>query len=115
MYRLTTTMTMFALALGFQAAYAAPPQNAPSMVVNFADLDLSHSEGAAVLYQRLKSAAKSVCAPLEGRELARQMNLKACVQGAVSTAVAKVDRPALTAYYEASTNRRSAAIRIARN
>ena len=113
MYRFTTTMMMFALALGFQSAYAAPPENAPSKVVKFADLDLSRSEGASVLYQRLRGAAESVCAPLDDRDLARQKSFKACVQSAISAAVATVDRPALTAYCEAKTNRRNATIQIA--
>lgn len=113
MYRFTTTMTMFALALGFQSAYAAPPENVPSIVVHFADLDLSRSEGAAVLYQRLKGAAETVCAPLDDRDLARHMSFKACVHSAISTAVTKVDQPALTAYYEAKTHGRNATIQIA--
>jgi hypothetical protein len=35
------------------------------------------------------------------------------VQAAISAAVAKIDRPALTAYHEAKTNRRNATIQIA--
>ena len=74
MYRFTTTVMIFALALGFQSAYAAPPESVPSIVVHFADLDLSRSEGAAVLYQRLNGAAETVCAPLDGRHLGRHMS-----------------------------------------
>ena len=114
MYRSATAMMMFALALGFQSAYADPPQNVPSVVVHFADLDLSRSEGATVLYQRLRAAAQTVCAPLEDRGLARHLSFKACVQTAISTAVAKVDRPALTAYYEAKASRGNATIQIAK-
>jgi UrcA family protein len=113
MYRFTTTMMIFAMVLGFQSAHAAPPQAVPSVVVHFADLDLSRSAGATMLYQRLKGAAETVCAPLDDRDLARHMSFKACVQSAISTAVAKVDRPALTAYYEAKTNDRNATIQIA--
>ena len=113
MYRFTATMMIFAMVLGYQSAYAAPPENGRSVVVNFADLDLSRSEGAAALYHRLVSAAKTVCAPLDGRDLWGYMSFTACVQSAISKAVAKVDRPALTAYYEAKTNRRNATIQIA--
>ncbi len=113
MNRFTTTMMMFALALGFQSAHAAPPQIAPSVVVHFADLDLSRGEGVTVLYQRLKGAAETVCAPLDDRDLARHMRFTACMHSAISTAVAKVDQPALTAYFEAKTNRRNATIQIA--
>jgi len=113
MYRFTTTMMILALALGFQSAHAAPPQTGPAVVVHFADLDLSRGEGATVLYQRLQGAAETVCAPLDDRELARHMRFKACVQSAISTAVAKVDQPALTAYHENKTNGRNTIIQIA--
>ena len=113
MFRFTTTMMIFALALGFQSAHAASPQDVPSVVVHFADLDLMRSDGATVLYQRLKDAGETVCAPLDARELARHMSFKACVQSAIGTAVAKVDRPELTAYYERKTNGRNATIQIA--
>jgi UrcA family protein len=83
--------------------------------VHFADLDLTRSEGAAVLYQRLEAAAKSVCASLDARDVASQMRLRECVRTAIGSAVAKVDRPTLTAYYKARTNDRNAAIQIAKN
>ncbi len=113
MYRLTTAMIIFALALGIQSARASGPDSAPSVIVRFADLDLSRSEGATALYRRLKGAAETVCAALEDRELARQTLFKACVQGAISAAVAKIDQPVLTAYYAAKTNDRNATMRIA--
>jgi UrcA family protein len=99
----TTSMSIFALALSSQLANAGPPPDARSVTVQFADLDLWRSEGATVLYQRLKGAAETVCAPLDERNLAMQMRFKACVQSAISTAVAKIDRPALTGYYEAKS------------
>ena len=115
MYRFTTTMMIFALALGFQSAHAAPPQNVPSVVVHFADLDLSGSEGAAVLYQRLNRAARTACARMDNDnpDPLWHFHFRACMQGAISAAVAKLDRPALTAYYEAKTNPRKAMIQIA--
>ncbi len=113
MFRFIITMMIFALAIEFQSARAAPQQDVPFKVVHFADLDLSRSEGATVLYRRLKGAAETVCAPLDDRDLARHMRFKACVQNAISTAVAKVDQPALTAYYETKTYGRNATIQIA--
>jgi UrcA family protein len=83
--------------------------------VQFADLDLTRSEGAAVLYHRLAAAAKTVCVSLDGRDLASQMRFKGCVETAIGSAVAKVDRPALTAYYKARTNGRNATLQIAKN
>ena len=65
MYRLPTTMMIFSLALGFQSAHASPPQPGPPVAVRFADLDLSRSDGATVLYGRLKDAAERVCTALD--------------------------------------------------
>ncbi|HTV95811.1 MAG TPA: UrcA family protein [Steroidobacteraceae bacterium] len=116
MYRFTTTMTMFALVLGFQSLHPAFAQDLPSRAVRFADLDVSRSPGAQVLYQRLQAAAQEVCAALEDRDLARHMKYEACVHHAISAAVAKVDRPALTAYYEARTGGgHDSTVRIAQN
>ena len=115
MYRFTTPMIIFTLALGFQSAHAAPPQVLPSVVVHFGDLDLSNREGAKTLYKRLRAAAHTVCAPLDEPDLATDRSYIECMQSAISTAVAKVDRPALTAYYEEKTNGRKPAIQIAQN
>jgi UrcA family protein len=116
MYRFTTTMTILALGLTLQSAYAASAQDPPSKTVQFADLDLSGTQGAAVLYDRLRAAAETVCAPLDDRDvLARHMRFKACMQSAISSAVAKVDRPTLTAYYKAQTGGHNSPVRIAQN
>jgi UrcA family protein len=116
MYRFATTMMMSALAFGYQLANATSPQDdIPSVVVRFADLDLTHSDGVAVLYRRLKSAADTVCAAPNSRDLGRQMRYKACWQSALGAAVSKVDRPALTAYYRAQFKGRNATIEIAQN
>lgn len=113
MYRFTILLTVFALTLGLQPADAAPPTDVPSILVHFADLDVSRGEGASALYRRLKGAAETVCAPLDDRDVARQMKFRACVQHAISTAVVQVDQPALTRYYEAKTNRHSAVTKVA--
>jgi UrcA family protein len=100
MYRLTSMVIISALALTC-VAYAGPAPDRPQVVVHFADLDLSRSKGVAVLYQRLRAAAETVCAPLDDRDLVRHMRFKACVQSALNRAVAEVDRPALTEYHRA--------------
>jgi len=114
MYRLTTMM-IAALSLSSQLAHAAPPQDVHFIDVHFADLDLTRSQGAAVLYQRLEAAARTVCASLDARDLDSQMRFKGCVETAIGAAVAKVGRPALTAYYKARTTGRNAAIQIAKS
>jgi len=106
-------MMILALTLGFQSAHAVSSQNVTSVVVHFADLDLSRSEGVAALYRRLKGAAKTLCEPLNARDLEMQMNFRTCLQSALSAAVANIDRLALTAYHEAQTNSRHETIQIA--
>jgi len=115
MYRFTTTMMIVALGLGYQLANAAPSDDVASAIVHFADLDLSHSQGVAVLYRRLKGAAESVCAPEIGRDLRSQTRYKICWQSALGTAVARVDRPTLAAYYRAQFQGRNATFQIAQN
>jgi UrcA family protein len=101
MNRFTTTMMVSALGLVSQLANAAPAQDPPTVVVRFADLDLTHTQGVTVLYQRLKSAAETVCATQNGRDLGSQTRYKICWQSALGTAVAKVDQPTLSGYHRA--------------
>jgi UrcA family protein len=115
MYRFTTTMTILALGLTLQSAYAASPRDPPSRTVQFADLDLSRIQDAAVLYDRLRAAAKAVCTPLDDLQIVRHMNFKGCVKSAISSAVAKVDQPTLTAYYKAQTSGHNSTVRTAQN
>jgi UrcA family protein len=115
MNRLTITMTIFALALGFQSAQAATPEKVPSVVIHYADLDLSRSEGTVILYQRLRRAAFVVCAALDDAALKRQLMFNACMEHAISTAVTQVHKPTLTAYYEAKMGDRNGATQVAQS
>lgn len=73
-----------------------------SLTVHYADLDPASIAGAAVLYRRLESAARSVCRDLEpGKELARGPAYAECLRNALGNAVVNVDFPAVTAYAEA--------------
>jgi len=85
------------LGLFLSSAYA---DDAPkSLTVQFADLDLSKDAGVARLFDRLKGAARKVCSAHSGGTTLRdQEHYAACVQFALSTAVARVDRPELTEY-----------------
>lgn len=79
---------------------AATPQQ---VVVNFGDLDLSHSAGVAQLYARLKEGAEAVCDTYtdggSGGPLPLQRIYKLCWQTALAAAVAKVNEPALSALF----------------
>ena len=113
MNRFTTTMMISALGFSSQLANAVPPQDPPTVIVRFADLDLSHSQGISVLYRRLKYAAETVCASQNGRDFGSQMHYNICWQGALGTAVATVDEAALTAYYRAKIGSGDAPVQIA--
>jgi UrcA family protein len=118
MKNLTTMIAVasFALSVGTIARADSTPEFR-SVTVKYADVNTANDEGAALLYQRLASAAKSVCRDFEpGRRLELMAQYKSCVHNAISNAVADVDSPAVTAYaaqrgvaVEAST------IKIARN
>jgi UrcA family protein len=86
---------------GFAAVCSAASADAPQAIVKYADLDVSTSQGAAVLYNRIRFASEGVCAPLDGRGLDSKSRLKTCVQRAIAGAVGKVNRPALFAVYAA--------------
>lgn len=71
------------------------------MHVKYADLDVTGSAGAAVLYQRIKGAAAEVCGVDAVGDLGRGAHAKACMDQAIAQAVAKVNAPALTGLYRA--------------
>ena len=85
------------LGLALNAAYG---EEAPkTLTVQFADLDLSKDAGLARLFDRLKGAATRVCSGQSGGTTLRdQQQYAACVDFALSNAVARVDRPELTEY-----------------
>jgi UrcA family protein len=96
-----TVVTAVVLSLALNAAYA---EEAPkSMTVQFADLDLNKDAGAATLFNRIKGAAKKVCSTYGGGTTMRdKQQHAACIDFAVSNAVARVDRPELTEYVTSS-------------
>jgi UrcA family protein len=69
----------------------------PQVMVRFADLDVSHPSGAAILYHRISSAAKDVCSPIESRGYYSVDRRDACIDAAITNAVNTVNRPALFA------------------
>lgn len=97
------TMTALACTLTSGALLAEPATGQPPAVtVNYADLDISRPAGAQALYNRIKHAARSVCAPLESQQLRRMALWRECYEQAVANAVATIDRPALTALHQAA-------------
>jgi len=85
------------LALTLNAAYG---EEAPkSLTVQFGDLDLNKDAGLTTLFDRIKGAAERVCSAHSGGTTLRdQQQYAACVDFALSNAIARVDRPELTDY-----------------
>ena len=100
--RVITTAIFAALALsGGVACVAAESSEAPRIVVQYGDLNLSNPHAAAKLYSRIASAAHELCAPFDVSVFAAQVRLHACVHQIIADAVTKVARPELFAVYNA--------------
>ena len=106
-----------AATLGFSAAEAFAgtfPNDtsvagaARSEVVRFPDLDLSRIEGVGKLYGRIAHAARDVCDPLLTQWQPAEYG--ACMDQAIASAVATVNRPLLTQYHQLRTKGDKAAL-----
>jgi UrcA family protein len=115
MNRFTTVIAILTVALIQQTAQASVRSDElPTSTVRFADLDLDHTPGAAVMYRRLKQAAEQVCSPLKGADLGSKARFGRCTEEAVAAAIAKIGRPILTQYYRSVTHDRNATVLLAK-
>jgi UrcA family protein len=97
----STVCAVIVAALAAGAA-AADDDTVRKVTVRYGDLDLSDPRGAAALYRRITMAAEEVCSPFEGRDLAGAFRFRACKQRAIAEAVSRVNRPELSAVYNAN-------------
>lgn len=80
------------------AAQAATSDDAvPTIVVRYGDLDLSTTDGARVLYQRISVAAHQVCPFEYSRAVSQIGKNRACREAAIERAVNAVNNPHLLA------------------
>jgi UrcA family protein len=99
---LIAVAALTALISSFSAACkAADFTDAPTMVVKYGELDVSTSQGAAKLYNRIRFASEQVCSPFDQGDVASKFRWQQCVKQAISGAVAKVNQPALSAVFTA--------------
>ena len=80
------------------ARASTPTDDAFSVTVQFADLDLDREAGIAKLYLRIKGAARHVCYQQAEEQPEATQSYPACVKHGVATAVARINRPLLTDY-----------------
>jgi UrcA family protein len=83
-------------------------EDAPSKTVRFSDLDITKSDGAKVLYRRIRAAAQDVCGLSGGTDPILRMALNGCIEKAVDKAVKDVNAPMLTQLRFGSTDLRLA-------
>jgi UrcA family protein len=67
--------------------------------VTYSDLNLESEQGARVLLSRLRLASIEVCATLASSDLTLRAHWLACMDKAMSGAVAKINSTALTTLY----------------
>jgi UrcA family protein len=84
-------------ALAQEPTAASPTNGSVTYPVGFSDLDVSTMKGAKTLYLRIRYAAETVCesAATWGKKAG-----EACVRKAIDDAVARVDVPLLSQYYQ---------------
>ena len=80
------------------SSFADDSRDVRKVTVKFADLNVSSPQGAAVLYTRIRQAARAVCAD-EFVSYPFNPGVAACVHKAIADAVTKVNQPALYAVY----------------
>jgi UrcA family protein len=80
-----------------QVTAQAADNGLASKRVSYADLDISKPDGAKVLYSRIVTAARQVCALSGYKDLGAMQRVNGCVDRAVNKAVKEVDSPALSA------------------
>jgi UrcA family protein len=90
------SITMFSAMMFFVNSHASAPE---TLNVSYADLDVNTSDGAAVLYHRIRVAAAEVCSIYDARDLAHTALRRSCTDRAVAHAVASVNLPALADQY----------------
>jgi UrcA family protein len=96
-FRFRTFALVSALAV-LGASPALADEAGLSVKVSYADLDLSTQAGATTLFNRIRSAARTVCGHDDWSY--SRWTFKRCFDQAVGNAVAKVNSPQLTALYQ---------------
>jgi UrcA family protein len=90
------------LSIAESASASARVDEAPSVIVQYHDLNLDSREGVAGLYERIQAAAAVVCKSVEVRQRVNHLfwaERDACINHAVAEAVHAVHNENLSAYH----------------
>jgi UrcA family protein len=79
-----------------------------SKTVRYSDLDITESDGAKVLYSRIRAAAEDVCGRSSGTDPILRLAITGCIHNAVDKAVKDVNAPMLANLRFGSTDVRLA-------
>jgi UrcA family protein len=104
--KIAISCTLWVVLMGSLNGVAAAGESdneLPKRVVHFADLDLTHNAGVAVLYARIRFAAREVCGPIDERRWQALVARNRCVTQAIARAVTDVNLPTLTSYHLTKT------------
>jgi UrcA family protein len=104
LFSLCAATLVCAVASGLpQLCAAADSNDIPTVVVKYADLNLSSPEGVTALYRRLHAAARDVCKSYDIHSGGDRFpgTSDPCYRKALQDAVSKVGHPALSAMYNA--------------
>jgi UrcA family protein len=93
-------LAVCSVTLSSGVAAADPSPETVTLKVFYGDLNLERPEGAAALYRRLRAAAGTVCSPVDSTQPDWLKRSEDCIRKSIAGAVAKVDNPVLTAYYQ---------------
>lgn len=88
-----------ALSLAPQQRAAAEDIRAESVIVNYADLDLSRTADVRTLYARIVTAAGRACGDHDQRDARAMRDWRRCTEAAVAAAVARVGSDSLDALH----------------
>lgn len=95
------TLVLFAAIAAIASPAAAQPKtDFPSLVVKYADLDLTRPTGADVLIARIERAADEVCGSSNGARSLTEVALhRACKKETMAAAVRSVNAPLVSARF----------------
>jgi UrcA family protein len=102
---LNTMLLIFSLSI-LSVAKAGPPPDPPTAVAKISDLDISRPAGKQDLYRRLLRAARAACSPGGWPDKAPVApEYEACVDQAMSDAVARFNRAEFSDYVAAQASK----------
>jgi UrcA family protein len=100
--RMVALLVLPALFIAESAVAGIPAVEAPSVRVQYQDLNLNDQKAIASLYQRIRNAADEACKPAEGPQLVNRLFWKAwndCFTQAIANAVQTVHNDKLSQYH----------------